>query len=106
MPRSNTGGMTRVQVAQMTVRLETEARQARSLRKAAFHVFSSLAANDEDIRKRLIGNFLSSILVYLSFSTSLDNTILSLYLSIFISLFLSFSISIHVHIFISTYSPV
>ena len=58
VPRSNTGGMTMLQVAQLTIRWETEARQARNLKKAAFHVFSSLAANDEDIRKRLIGNLL------------------------------------------------
>lgn len=46
--------MTRVQLNKLTTQLELEAKQSRDLKKAAFHVFASLAANDEDIRKRLI----------------------------------------------------
>jgi len=53
-PKQKTSGMTRVQLNKLTTQLELEARQAKDLKKAAFHVFASLAANDEDIRKRLI----------------------------------------------------
>jgi len=47
-------GLTRVQLNRLTCRLEKQATQASQLKIAAFQVFASLSANDEDIRKRLI----------------------------------------------------
>lgn len=53
-PHQKLAGLTKLQLARLNRRLEKEAAQARGLKTAAFKVFASLAANDEEIRKRLI----------------------------------------------------
>jgi len=53
-PKQKSSGLTRAQQNKLTAQIELEQKQASDLKKAAFHVFASLAANDEDIRKRLI----------------------------------------------------
>jgi len=53
-PQAKMSGVTKVQAARMTAQLEKDARHARDMRRAAFHVLASLSGNDEDIRKRLI----------------------------------------------------
>ena len=47
-------GLTKLQLASLTRRLETQASHARDMKKAAFRVFASLGANDEDLRKKII----------------------------------------------------
>jgi hypothetical protein len=47
-------GLTKLQLASLTKRLEVEASHARDMKRAAFRVFASLGANDEDLRKKII----------------------------------------------------
>ena len=49
-----TSGLTKYQMLQLTKKLDQEAVYSLDIKKAAFRVFASLAANDEDIRKRII----------------------------------------------------
>jgi len=53
-PTSRMSGLTKLQLASLTRRLETQASHARDMKKAAFRVFASLGANDEDLRKKII----------------------------------------------------
>ena len=48
------GGMTRLQLARLTRKLEARAASGKEMKRAAFRVFASLGANDEDIRKKII----------------------------------------------------
>jgi len=48
------GGMTRLQLARLTRKLESRAASGKEMKRAAFRVFASLGANDEDIRKKII----------------------------------------------------
>ena len=47
-------GMSRIQLARLTKKLEVRAVHSKEMKRAAFRVFASLGANDEDIRKRII----------------------------------------------------
>ena len=47
-------GMSRDQVARLTRKLELRAVHGKEMKRAAFRVFASLGANDEDIRKKII----------------------------------------------------
>lgn len=47
-------GLTKYQILQLTKKLDQRANYTRDMKKAAFRVFAALAANDEDIRKRII----------------------------------------------------
>jgi len=47
-------GLTRLQLARLTSRMEQRAVAEKEMRRAAFRVFASLGANDEDIRKKII----------------------------------------------------
>lgn len=47
-------GMSRTQLARLNKKLEVRAAHSKEMKRAAFKVFSSLGANDEDIRKRII----------------------------------------------------
>ena len=47
-------GLTKYQILQLTKKLDQQANYTRDMKKAAFRVFAALAANDEDIRKRII----------------------------------------------------
>lgn len=47
-------GMSRTQLARLTKKLEVRAAHSKEMKRAAFRVYSSLGANDEDIRKRII----------------------------------------------------
>jgi len=47
-------GMTKLQLARLTRRLESRAASGKEMKRAAFRVFASLGANDEDIRKKII----------------------------------------------------
>lgn len=47
-------GMTRLQLARLTRKLESRAASGKEMKRAAFRVFASLGANDEDIRKKII----------------------------------------------------
>lgn len=53
-PTSRMSGLTKLQLASLTKRLEVEASHARDMKRAAFRVFASLGANDEDLRKKII----------------------------------------------------
>merc|ERR1719348_828813 len=53
-PQQRAGGMTRLQLARLTRKLESRAASGKEMRRAAFRVFASLGANDEDIRKKII----------------------------------------------------
>ena len=46
--------MTRLQLARLTRKLEARAASGKEMKRAAFRVFASLGANDEDIRKKII----------------------------------------------------
>lgn len=48
------GGLTKHRIDQLMQRRETQSNLSKDMKRAAFRVFSSLAANDEDIRKRII----------------------------------------------------
>jgi len=48
------GSMTRLQLARLTKRNEARASSSKEMKRAAFRVFASLGANDEDIRKKII----------------------------------------------------
>merc|ERR1719411_2176396 len=47
-------GMTRLQLARLTRKLESRAANGKEMKRAAFRVFASLGANDKDIRKKII----------------------------------------------------
>lgn len=47
-------GLTKYQILQLTKKLDQRANYTRDMKKAAFRVFAALAANDEDIRKRIM----------------------------------------------------
>ena len=47
-------GMSRTQLARLSKKLEVRAMHGREMKRAAFRVFASLGANDEDIRKKII----------------------------------------------------
>jgi len=53
-PTSRMSGLTKLQLSSLTRRLETQASHARDMKRAAFRVFASLGANDEDLRKKII----------------------------------------------------
>jgi len=53
-PQQKTGGMTHLQLAHLTRKLESRATSGKEMKRAAFRVFASLGANDEDIRKKII----------------------------------------------------
>ncbi len=46
--------MTRQRLEQMVQKRETQNSLSKEMKRAAFRVFSALAANDEDIRKKII----------------------------------------------------
>ncbi len=48
------GGLTRQRLEQMVQKRETQNSLSKEMKRAAFRVFSALAANDEDIRKKII----------------------------------------------------
>ena len=47
-------GLTKFQMLQLTRKLDVQSNHSRDMKKAAFRVFAALAANDEDLRKRII----------------------------------------------------
>ena len=54
MTTGGLSGLTNYQILQLTKKLDQRANYTRDMKKAAFRVFAALAANDEDIRKRII----------------------------------------------------
>ena len=54
VPSGGISGLTKYQILQLTKKLDQRANYTRDMKKAAFRVFAALAANDEDIRKRII----------------------------------------------------
>ena len=54
IPSGGISGLTKYQILQLTKKLDQRANYTRDMKKAAFRVFAALAANDEDIRKRII----------------------------------------------------
>jgi len=53
-PQARGPGLTRPQLSKLARRLEARAATGKEMRRAAFKVFASLGANDEDIRKKII----------------------------------------------------
>jgi hypothetical protein len=53
-PNQKCGSMTKLQVARLNTKVQEDAENVKNLRKAAFNLFGSLSADDEDVRKRLI----------------------------------------------------
>jgi len=53
-PQARGPGLTRPQLSKLARRLEAGAATGKEMRRAAFKVFASLGANDEDIRKKII----------------------------------------------------
>merc|ERR1719145_280213 len=47
-------GMSRSQMARLSKKLEVRAMHGKEMKRAAFKVYASLGANDEDIRKKII----------------------------------------------------
>ena len=47
-------GMSKIQMVRLTKKLEVRAVHGKEMKRAAFRVFASLGANDEDIRKKII----------------------------------------------------
>merc|ERR1719312_2117391 len=47
-------GLTKFQMLQLTRKLDVQSNHSRDMKKAAFRVFAALAANDEDLRKRIM----------------------------------------------------
>ena len=47
-------GLSKQQLSRLARRLEARAASGKEMRRAAFRVFASLGANDEDIRKKII----------------------------------------------------
>ena len=47
-------GMSKAQLARLSKKLEARAVNSKEMKRAAFRVFASLGANDEDIRKKII----------------------------------------------------
>merc|ERR1719431_1863157 len=53
-PQARGSGLSKQQMSRLTRRLEARAMSGKEMKRAAFKVFASLGANDEDIRKKII----------------------------------------------------
>jgi len=53
-PQARGSGLSKQQMSRLARRLEARAMSGKEMRRAAFRVFASLGANDEDIRKKII----------------------------------------------------